>query len=95
MHIVGEPILWKFFKKHADGRSKAKAWHSITKAAIWHTLHEVRMQIPSADGGVKGVYTIFNIRQYRVVARIDYSLKIVQIVYVFTHAQYLIWSNIK
>ena len=70
------------------------AWLKVTRQASWKHLLDVRQNYPSADGGVKGAYTVFNIKgnSYRLITLIHYPTQTVAILHVFTHAEYSQWS---
>jgi len=66
---------------------------TYAEGAEWHNIMEVRQIFPTADGGVKGAYTVFNIKgnDFRLITVIDYELQVIAIIDIFTHAEYSKW----
>jgi mRNA interferase HigB len=88
MRVVGTRVLEAYARSHADAVSALVAWLAIAEAAEWRNLIDVRRTYPAADF-VKP-FTVFNIKgnRYRLVALIDYSLRLVRICQVMTHSVY-------
>lgn len=88
MHIITKKRLQEFWKKHPDSESSLKSWFKTTKKANWENLSDTRADFPHAD--LAGVCTIFNIsgNKYRLITKIFYPNKMVQIRFVLTHAEY-------
>ena len=65
-----------------------KSWYKTTKKANWENLADTRADFPYAD--LAGVCTIFNIsgNKNRLITKIYYPNKKVQIRFVLTHAEY-------
>jgi mRNA interferase HigB len=88
MRVIGRKVLEDFGKKHPQARKPLGAWYTVTKDAAWASLIEVKRVYPHADY-VDGL-TVFNIsgNKYRLITRIHYKLRIVDVEGVFTHADY-------
>ena len=70
-----------------------QAWTAIAAEADWSNLRDVRQDYPSADGVTMtdgSVVTVFNIKGnlYRLLTKIDYSLRSVWVIEILTHADY-------
>ena len=63
-------------------------WRRVCEEATWKRFLDVRCQFPNADP--VGDCVVFNIRhnRYRIITKIFYSLGIVMITDVLTHAEY-------
>ncbi|HUI56322.1 MAG TPA: type II toxin-antitoxin system HigB family toxin [Bryobacteraceae bacterium] len=87
MTIIGAENLLRFKSDKAAARSLS-AWREICEKATWRQFSDVRCQFPNADS--VGDCVVFNIRhnRYRVIAKVAYSLGIVTIRSVLTHAEY-------
>ena len=93
MILIGKQLLTDFGAKHSDAGKSLEAWRKVVETANWHHLQQVRDTYPTADGGVKGIYTVFNIKKNRVITQIDYDLQTVLICFVFTHDDYDHWNK--
>lgn len=95
MDVVNIGLLQVFDKKHNQAKKYLTAWLKVARQASWKHLMDVRRNYPGADGGVKGAYTVFNIKgnSYRLITLIQYSTQTVAITHVFTHAEYDRWSK--
>ncbi len=95
MNVVNIGLLQAFSKRHNQAKTHLTAWLKVARQASWKHLMDVRQHYPGTDGGVKGVYTMFNIKgnSYRLITLIQYPTQTVAITYVFTHAEYDRWSK--
>ncbi len=96
MELIRTDILEDFASTHNQSRKALNSWLKAVRANAWHSLLDIRKVYSSADGGVKGKYTVFNIagNKFRLITMIDYEKQTVVIENIFTHAQYDRW-NIK
>ena len=93
MRVISLKVLRVFWEQHPDAQRPLRAWYSAALAAEWTSLADVRATFPHADG-VKTeageVLTVFNIggNKYRLVVRIRYDFRLVNVRAVMTHAEY-------
>jgi mRNA interferase HigB len=82
----------KFVAKHAYARVPFAEWLEKVQAAQWSNLVDLKRTFNSADY-VKA-FVIFNVggNNFRVVAEVVYSERIVRIAKVGTHAEYDGWK---
>ena len=64
-------------------------WYTVASHADWRTPHDVKREFPSADPIGDG-RMVFNIcgNRYRLIVRIVYPFKLIQIKWLGTHAEY-------
>ena len=88
MQVLGQIVLQKAARKHADAANAIAMWHASVTAARWSNLVELKADIPSAD--YVRPFTVFNIRgnAYRLIAVIDYLGQVVVVRDFLTHAEY-------
>jgi mRNA interferase HigB len=93
MRLVGQNVLVKAARRHADTAKWLQAWVATVEQAVWDSLEDVRQDYPSADGvklKSRIVVTVFNVRgnEYRLRTNINYRQQIVVVLDLLTHAQY-------
>lgn len=96
MTVLNAAALTKAGRKNAPLQKALEKWLQTAEAAEWHSLRDVRLTFPSADGvtvkggGVEVVATVFNIKgnEYRLITIINYPLATVLVCDVLTHAEY-------
>ncbi len=93
MRLIGQDVLSKALKKHADARQWIAAWVATVDDAAWQNLADVREDYPSADGvKLKSqlVVTVFNVKgnESRLLTQINYSAQLVVVLELLTHAEY-------
>jgi mRNA interferase HigB len=91
--VISQRTLQEFWNRHADARAQLREWYKAASAADWRSLADVRRIYPHADGVAtkySGTLTVFNIcgNKYRLVVRIRYDWKLVNIRCVLTHVEY-------
>lgn len=89
MRIIAKKILVNFYKLHASSKASLEAWYNEIVDSEWNKPGDVIELFPSADV-ITGKRFVFNIKgnQYRLVADIEFKLKLVFIVWIGTHAMY-------
>ena len=89
MRIIAKKTLVKFYEKHASSKESLEAWFLEVSNAIWQKPEDVILDYPSADV-ITGKRFVFNIKgnHYRLIADIEFKLKLVFIVWMGTHAAY-------
>lgn len=93
MRIISLKLLREFWEKHPDAEGPLRAWYKATLGAEWDNLRDAKKTYPHADGvqNQRGeTLTVFNIggNKYRLIARIRYDYKLVNIRRVLTHPEY-------
>jgi len=93
MRLIRQDVLVHAGRKNALLRRWLQTWALTVEAAHWSNLDDVRATYPSADGVVLAsgtVVSVFNVKgnEYRLLAWIDYSQAVVQVLEVLTHAEY-------
>jgi len=80
--------LAAFAEKHPPAKSPLSRWQGLTAQANWKNPIEMKQTFGSAD--IVGALTIFNIggNKYRLIALINYALKLVLVQDVLTHSEY-------
>ena len=88
MRIVDGGKLEASSEKHPPAKSPLSRWQGLTAQANWKNPIEMKQTFGSAD--IVGALTIFNIggNKYRLIAVINYSLKLVLVQDVLTHSEY-------
>lgn len=89
MRIVARSTLREYWRKHPAVEQALKAWYADVSHAEWGSPADLRKTYATVSI-LKDARALFNIKgnQYRVVVRINYSLKLVFIRFVGTHAEY-------
>jgi mRNA-degrading endonuclease HigB of HigAB toxin-antitoxin module len=90
-------------RKHPQLASWMRDWKRVIEAAEWHNLMELRNAYPATDGVPlckgrrKTIITVFNAgsNDFRILTRVDYAKKILQIEEVMTDSEYSkdAWKN--
>lgn len=92
MRVIAKEALRRF-RESASGRTDARraleAWYREARRATWTSPQDIKRMYASASV-LKGGRVVFNIcgDRYRLVVRIDYSLRIVFVRFVGTHGEY-------
>lgn len=89
MRIIAKKTLREFWIKHKDCEQQLKAWHHEASTAKWKGPNDIKLDYPSASI-LQDNRVVFNIKgnAYRLIVRINYSIAIVWVRFVGTHAQY-------
>ena len=93
MRVISLHRLRDFWEAgHADAERPLRAWYKTAVRAEWRSLQDVRADFAAADGVGHGfdTLTVFNIagRKYRLITRIRYDWRLVNVRTVLTHAEY-------
>ena len=75
--------------KHSDARLQLMTWFGVCKKADWSDFHDLLRDFPEAFP-VGDNRVVFDIKgnRYRIVARVLFLFKQVQIKWIGTHAEY-------
>lgn len=89
MLIVKRKIIDQFLVKNKNAEDAVKAWLKEAEHAHWKTPSDIKARYSSADF-LKGNRVVFNIKgkHYRLIVRIQYEAKVVEIRYINTHKEY-------
>ncbi len=89
MRVIAKKTLVSFYTIHASSKASLEAWFTEVVDNDWLKPGDVIEVYPSADV-ITGKRFVFNIKgnQYRLVADIEFKLKLVFIVWIGTHAMY-------
>ena len=95
MEVIGFYLLEDFARIHNQSHKGLESWLKTARTNTWHNLFDVKKIYASADGGVKGEYTVFNIagNKYRLITTINYVDQTIVVNHVFSHAQYDRWNK--
>lgn len=89
MRIIAKKTLVDFYKKYTTAKASLEAWYSEVIEQVWDMPADVIKVYSTADV-ITGKRFVFNIKgnDYRLIADIEFKLKIVFIVWIGTHANY-------
>jgi len=93
VRVIRLKPLREFWDRHPDAERPLRQWYRTATHAEWGGLRDVRQAYPHADGvGTDGgdTLTVFNIggNKYRLIARIRYDFRLVNVRAVLTHDEY-------
>ncbi|HOD82369.1 MAG: mRNA interferase HigB [Planctomycetes bacterium ADurb.Bin126] len=93
MRVISLKPLREFWERHPQAETPLRQWYRIALDAIWRSLRDVRQTYPHADGVTNNrgeTLTVFNVggNKYRLVARINYEYRLVNVRAVLTHQEY-------
>lgn len=93
MRVISLKRLREFWARHPNAEIPLRAWYRTVLGAEWTSLRDAKVTYPHADGVETGsgeTLTVFNIggNKYRLIARIRYDYRLVNIRVVLTHAEY-------
>jgi mRNA interferase HigB len=93
MKLLGMQHLASFARAHSDARSALSAFHHEVGAAAWSDPAQLKSRYPSASFIGKD-NVVFDIRggKYRLHARVSFSMALVVIIRIGTHAEYDRWT---
>lgn len=89
MNVIKRQTLVEFCNKHADARVALNTWFSACKKADWKSYNELQKDYPEAFP-VGDNRVVFDVKgnKYRLIARVLFVFKQVQIKWIGTHADY-------
>jgi mRNA interferase HigB len=93
MRIIKASTLRTFWETHREAEASLRTWVSLTKAAAWRNLPDIRRTFKNADlvtvtSGRPVV--VFNIayNRYRLIAAVHFNTQIVYTLMILTHKEY-------
>ncbi|MCF6808487.1 type II toxin-antitoxin system HigB family toxin [Thiotrichales bacterium 19S9-12] len=89
MEVIGLAVADRFCKKHARAKKSLYAILKLLKENTFKSFLNLTETFKTADY-VYHVFTIFDVagNNYRMITIIDYEFEIVEIKYIWTHAEY-------
>jgi len=89
MRIIAKKTLVEYYRKHNTAKANLEAWYAEVVEQDWNMPADVIKFYATADV-ITGKRFVFNIKgnDYRLIADIEFKLKIVFIVWIGTHANY-------
>lgn len=93
MKVHGLERLEEFRRKHSDAQAPLSSWVEVIQNNAYQSLARLKETFSSVD--YDKPYTIFNIggNKYRLMAIVDYTIQVVLIYQVMTHAEYDKWNK--
>lgn len=90
MRIISEKALKECWEKHSIAEGQLKAWRHDVRGARWGAPQDVKDHFGGNVDILPGNRAVFDIKgnSFRIVARINYSSRIVYIRFVGTHPEY-------
>jgi mRNA interferase HigB len=88
VRIIGQKVIEKFQRKHANARPPLDSWNRVVSSRDWNSFVELRQVFPSADR--VGPYFVFNVggNKYRLIASVNLTTKTLLVRHVLTHQEY-------
>jgi len=89
MRIIARKPLVQFSSAHPDAKAAVAAWYHEARAAAWKSSADIKARYRSASI-ISKRRVVFNIcgNKFRLVADVNYSVGIVYILFIGTHAEY-------
>jgi mRNA interferase HigB len=89
VNILKRQAIVDFYQSHADSRIPLETWFLTCKKANWENFNELQLDFPHAFP-VGDNRVVFNIKgnKYRLVARVLFLYKQIQIKWIGTHGEY-------
>ncbi|MBX2966748.1 MAG: type II toxin-antitoxin system HigB family toxin [Cyclobacteriaceae bacterium] len=89
MNVIKRKALLDFSEKHPDAKVSLNTWFAVCRRSEWKTYHELQQDFPEAFP-VGDNRVVFDIKgnRYRLVARVLFAYKQIQIKWIGTHAEY-------
>lgn len=89
MRIISRKALQDFYNLYTDSKTALENWYKIVKQSEWTCFADVCNTFNSTDYAGNKRY-VFNVKgnDYRIVAIIQFTIRVVLIRFVGTHQQY-------
>jgi len=96
MTLLGKSILSKFILKHTDAAEPIRAWAKEVESSTWTSPADIKTRYQSVSI-ISKILFVFNIKgnTYRLVALINFPLKLVRVLKLGTHAEYSKWGTLR
>lgn len=89
MNVIKRKVIEDFTIKHADSKAALLTWFATCKKAKWANFNQLQLDFPEAFP-VGDNRVVFDIKgnRYRLVARVLFIFKQVQVKWIGTHGEY-------
>lgn len=89
MILVNTKIIIDCYQKHRISRSAFEAWIAEAERSTWSSFIDIKNRYRSADL-LPGNRVVINIKgnKYRLVIKVNYRVRIIEIRFAGTHAEY-------
>lgn len=89
MIVISKSTLKRFLELHPAAAGPVWRWYSTVKEADWKELAALKRSFPATDYIGNELY-VFNLggNNYRLIARIFFSVRTVYIRFIGTHSEY-------
>jgi len=90
VQIIALRTLRRFWEQHPQAETPLRAWFALVSKASWETPADVKGQYGATVDSVADNRVIFDIggNKYRLIVRVSYQFKAVQVKFIGTHAEY-------
>jgi mRNA interferase HigB len=88
VNVVSKKAIRGFTERHPDARSPLMYWLKIARKAQWSSLAGLKAEFPSADWVDPNI--VFNVggNKYRLIAEVNFRVKVLSIRHILTHRDY-------
>ena len=89
MRVYSRSTLVKFWKRHADAKTRLEYWYQVAVHASWQSMDDINRRFSQARP-IKNQRVVFKIggNSYRLVAKLDFTRQAIWIRFIGTHAEY-------
>lgn len=89
MRVISFKILREFYEREPKAEAAIKEWFKKAEKAKWNNFSEIRKTFNSVDS-VGNMRYVFNIKgnDYRIVAKVFFTMQSIYIRFVGTHKEY-------
>jgi mRNA interferase HigB len=90
VQVIALRTLRFFWRRNPQAERPLRAWYSLVSKATWTAPSDIKDQFGASADFVADNRVIFDIggNKFRLVARISYEYRAVQVKFVGTHAEY-------
>lgn len=88
MRVIKRATLEAFWTEHASAQGPLVNWYDTITGRRWAGLAELKQYFSRSVDFVGGKRYVFNVGEYRLVAKIDFKAQIAFVRFIGTHAEY-------
>jgi mRNA interferase HigB len=90
MNVIAKRTLRAFWERHPAAKGSVQAWHQVARRAAWQGPADVKQRFGTTVDFLPGNRIVFDLagNRYRLVAKVNYRLKIAFVRFIGTHAEY-------